>query len=231
MPSLSLDLFAAAADEEAARYRVLSGLQDVHRAFGRTCVYPYLADLVALRRDLAVVLDGLDRLDAAQPGTAVGIDWDSAEVEFASDRPTLLAGDLARWALPLIDEAIGEGRTLYEFANEVVALNAVGLVPSYHAEGFLLLPPEADIVRVLRYAVSALTGPDGAYHSLRTSPLDLALDPLATPQAWKDAIREACPELPSPAAFRLASEVELPVEETLLPVAKRKLLAFVHGEA
>lgn len=231
MPALSLSLFAAAADEEAARYRVLSGLQDVHRAFGRTCVYPHLSDLVALRRDLAVVLDGFDRLDAAQPGTAVGIDWEAGEVEFASDRPPLLAADLARWALPLIDEAIAEGRTLYEFVNEVVALNAVGLVPSYYAEGFLLLPPEADVVQVLRYAVSALTGPDGAYHSLRTTPMDLELDPLATPHVWKEAIREACPELPSPAAFRLASEVDLPVEETLLPIAKRKLLAFVHGEA
>ena len=231
MSALSLCLFAAAADEEAARYRVLSGLQDVHRAFGRTCVYPHLAELVALRRDLVAFLDGLDRLDAAQPGTAIGIDWDAGEVEFSPDRPPLLAADLARWALPLIDEAIAEGRTLYEFVNEVVALNAVGLVPSYHAEGFLLLPPEADIVRVLRYAVSALTGPDGAYHSLRTTPLDLTLDPLAPPQTWKEAIRDACPELPSPAAFRLDSEVEFPVEETLLPVAKRKLLAFVHGEA
>lgn len=231
MPALSLSLFAAAADAEAARYRVLSGLQDAHRAFGRTCVYPHLAELVALRRDLAAVLDGLDRLDAAQPGVAVGVDWEAGTVEFEHGRPPLLAADLARWALPRIDAAIAEGRTLYEFVDEAVALDAVGLVPAYHAEGFLLLPPEADVVRVLRYAISALAGPDGGYRSLRTTPVDLALDPLAPPDAWKAAIREACPDLPAPAAFRLASDVELPVEETLLPVAKRKLLAFVHGEA
>ena len=231
MPALTLSLFAAAADEEAARYRVLAGLQEAHHAFGRTCVYPHLADLVALRRDLAVVLDGLDRVDAARPGTAVGVDWGRGEIEFEADRPAFLAADLARWALPLVDAAIAEGRTLYDFVNESVALAAVGLVPSYFAEGFLLLPPESDVVRVLRYAVSALTGPDGAYHSLRTTPLDIELDALATPRAWKDAIRSVCPDLPAPAAFRLASDVELPVAETLLPVAKRKLLAFVHGEA
>ena len=37
----------------------------------------------------------------------------------------------------------------------------------------------------------------------------------------------AAPDLPAPAAFRLDAEVDLPVDATLVPVAKRKLLGLI----
>ena len=45
--------------------------------------------------------------------------------------------------------------------------------------------------------------------------------------------READPDLPNPATYRLDSDLVFPVEETMLPIAKRKLLRLVtdHGEA
>ena len=231
MTSLSLDLFARAADPEAARYRVLAGLQQARRAFARNCVYPALGHLVGLHRGLRSLLDGADRVDARPTGRAVDVDWEAGRIVHEA-APAPLALDLARWALPQIVEAIEEGRTLYDFAAEHAALDAVGLVPSYHTEGFLLLGAP-DGVRALRYHVSALAGSDGRYRSLRTAEVAVALDPLAPPAAWKRALTAAAPDLPAPAAFHLHTDLDLPVEPTLLPVGKRKLLAFVEtwGEA
>jgi hypothetical protein len=157
------------------------------------------------------------------------VDWDAGAVVY--ERPELdgapLALDLARWTLPRLDGVIEEGRTLFEFVDSHAALASVGLVPPYQSEGFLLLPDPAGGWRAMRYAVSALAGDDGAYRALRTIPVSVTLPPLAPPSVWKAALSEACADLPSPATFLVETDVAFPLEETVLPVAKRKLLRMV----
>lgn len=232
MPALSLDLFVAAADPEASRYRVLDGLQHARRAFHRYRVYPHLRSLVHLHAGLRTLLNGAEQVENSTAGPAVGVDWETGRIIHARP-PAPLAVDLARWALPHIAEAMEEGRMLYEFAAEHAALAAVGLVPPYRDEGYLVFQSGPSAVRALRYHVSALTGSDGRYRSLRTTPVDVDLDPLAPPQAWKASLTTAFPDLPAPATFRLDADLDLPLDDTLLPVAKRKLLGMVQawGEA
>ena len=223
MSALSLRLFDAASDAEAARYRILAGLAETRQAFRCNEVSPWLDDLVALHRALASLVSGAASLDG-RLGAVVDVDWEAGQlVRESADAP--LAVELARWALPHVEAAIGEGRALYEFAAERAALRAVGLVPTYRDEGVLLVRDGAAVC-VLRYHVSPLSGPDGQYRALRTSRLDADLDPSAPPMAWKAALAEALPDLPTPAAFCLDAEVDLPVQPTLVPVAKRKLLGL-----
>ncbi len=229
MTPLSLSLFDAASDAEAARYRILAGLADAQQAFTDCRVAPYLADLVALHRGLTALISGAAAVEP--PGAVVDVDW--AAGRLVRERPPApLAVDLARWARPRVEAAIVEGRTLYEFAAEHAALEAIGIVPSYRDEGFLLVR-DGRAVQVLRYQISPLAGTDGRYRALRTVRLDATLDPSAPPRSWKAELSRAAPELAAPAAFHLQAEVDLPVEETLVPVAKRKLLGLVQawGEA
>ena len=227
MTDLSLNLFAAAADAEAAQYRVLAALQRTRRAFARNCVAPDLSRLVSLHRDLTALLDGAGRVESAGSGPAVGVDWDAGRVVHAGP-PAPLALSLARWAVPHVADAVREGQALYEFAASNAALDAVGLVPAYRDEGFLVVAG-GGAVRTLRYHVSSLAGADGRYRALRTSAVPVALDPLAPPSEWKAALVEAAPDLPVPATFSLRADVDLPVDETLLPVAKRKLLGLIQS--
>lgn len=229
MPGLHLDLFAAATDAEAARYRVLAGLKDAHTAFVRSQVYPHLADLIRLRLALRDFLDGVERFRQGRTGPIKGIDWESQEVIFdpPEGEAPLLAEDLAQWALPHLTEVIEEGRTLFEFVDEHARLETVGVVPAYQDEGYLILPDEAGSVFVLRYTVSALTGEDGKYRSLRTKHVAAELPPLAPPGAWKARLVECYPDLPAPATFCLDADVVFPMEATMLPIAKRKLLRMI----
>lgn len=235
MTTLTIDLFAAASDAEAAQYRILAGLRDAQHAFSRNRVYPHLADLIRVRRGLRALLDGLDEYNELRPGRLSGIDWEAGTLLYDAEEedPPLLASDLAQWAMPLLTEAIEEGRTLFEFVDGRSGLEAVGLIPSYQAEGYLLVPQDGGGLGTLRYRVSVLADSHGRYRSLRTTPVPVALSPLAPPQAWKQALIDAHPDLPNPATYRLAADVQFPVEETMLPIAKRKLLRLVtdHGLA
>ncbi|WP_412069823.1 hypothetical protein [Rubrivirga sp. IMCC43871] len=220
---LSLHLFDAASDAEAARYRIRAGLAETRAAFRAFRVSPHLGALVGLHRQLRALLDGASRVEGR--GAVVDVDWEAGRL-VREPTDALLAVDLARWAMPHIEAAVGEGRALYEFAVDHAALAPVGLVPPYRDEGFLLVADDA-AVRALRYRISPLTGPDGGYRALRTTALDLLLDPHAPPTVWKAVLADAAPELAAPAAFRLAADVDLPVEATLVPVAKRKLLGLI----
>lgn len=231
MSVLPLSLFDAASDAEATQYRVLAGLNEARSAFRDLRVEPYFADLVGLHRALAALVAGASAVEDAR-GAIVGIDWEAGRLLRQGPAGAPLAIDLARWALPLVSAAVAEGKTVYEFASESAELAAVGVVPAYRDEGYLLIHDD-DGVRVLRYQISPLMAADGAYRALRTTDLDLRLDPLATSEAWKAALVETAPDLPAPAAFRVATELDLPVDETLVPVAKRKLLGLIGdwGEA
>ncbi len=235
MSVLDLNLFAAATDAEASRYRVLAGIKEAHTAFVRSQVYPHLAELIRLRRCLRDFLDGVERYREGRSGRIAGVDWDSQEVLFdpPDGEAPLLAEDLAHWALPLLTEAIEEGRTLFEFVDEHARLAAVGVVPAYQDEGYLILPYEDSDLLVLRYTMSPLTGEDGKYRSLRTKPVSAELPPLAPPRTWKARLVERFPDLPTPATFQLNAELAFPLEETMLPIAKRKLLRMIsdRGEA
>ena len=230
MPALSFRLFDAASDAEAARYRILAGLAETRAAFRSNRISPWLGDLVTLHRGLAALVAGAASVET-HAGPVVDVDWAAGRLVRSGPEAPVAVG-LARWALPQIEGAIREGRTLYEFVAERAALRAVGVVPPYRDEGFLLVRDAASVC-VLRYRVSPLATPDGPYRALRTERLDTVLDPMAPPSNWKAALAEVAPDLPAPAAFRLDAEVDLPVDATLVPVAKRKLLGLIGawGEA
>jgi len=86
--------------------------------------------------------------------------------------------------------------------------------------------PDETIVRVVRYAVSIFTRADERYRSLRTALVDEVAEG-EPPHALKRFLVDRYPDLPNPATYRVASELHFPVEETMLPVAKRKLLHYL----
>lgn len=225
---LSLDHYATAADPEAGRYRILAALAEARRDFASNRVYPHLAALLDVRRSLVALGDAVARHRTRGPAT--GVDWESGRLVHAAPEAPLLAGELAAWSLPHLDATIAEGRTLYDFADEHARLAPVGLVPAYQAEGFLIVSTD-DAVRALRYHASVLAGPDGRHRTLRTRDLDAELSPLDPPAAWKAALADHAADLPAPAAFHVHADVDFPLAATLVPLAKRKLLATVHGEA
>ena len=225
---LSLQHYTAAADLEAARYRLLAAFADARRAVAANCVYPHLAALIDVRRALASLSDA--RARHAPRGPVTGVDWDTGRLVRADDAPALLAEDLAAWSLPMLDAAIEEGRALYDFADEHATLSPVGLVPRYQQEGFLIVSTD-DAVAALRYHASVLAGPDGRRLSLRTRTLDAPLAPDAPPADWKAQLAPLADDLPAPAAFHVHADLDLPLGATLVPLAKRRLLAAVHGEA
>jgi hypothetical protein len=236
--SLKFDHLIAAQDLEQAQYEALAALQRIHKAFTRNEVFPHLAEMIRLKRDMELFVSESDHIRDALPRRISGVDWEEGEVRYeeleGAHLPGFVLEPLTRWLLPKIQTSINEGRTICDFVEEHADFETVGIIPQHQREGYLLIRVDGeDLFRVVRFAAWVLSGEEGWYHSLRThatwiSP-ELVDGPVDSPASWKQALLDINPDLPNPATFFLNVDVAFPFEETVLPLAKRRLLRYLAG--
>ncbi len=238
MTPLSLELFAGAAyDVERTQYQVLAGLKQARDAFSQNYIYPHLGRLVKLYKSLNTVLERSDALRTPNTGDMKHVDLESQEViyewpELDQDQVADVR-ELIRWGLPHIQEAIEEGRAVYEFVEDSLHVEEVGIVPSYVQEGYLMVPDrEQDVLHVMRYNLSIFTDADERYRSLRTVHCKSVPQPGVDlhPSSVKLELMEENQDLPNPATYFFDTEVAFPYEETTLPVVKRRLMRHLHEQ-
>lgn len=238
MPKLGLDVFlGAGADFEKAQYHVLGGLQHSRQAFSSNVIYPHLRDLVELYHTLQVIDKRLADVKEAMKGEIKAIDLGMKTILY--EKPEMgpdeveYVRDLIRWALPHVQETIEEGQAIYEFVEDSVHIEEVGIVPSYLREGYLIVPArETSELYVLQYELSMFMKAGERYRSLRTRHIKSL--PQGTvyrsPQAIKLELLEEQRELPNPATFFFSTSLDFPFEHTMLPVVKRKLIRHLTDE-
>jgi hypothetical protein len=242
MCALSLDVFSRAAyDFEQAQYRVLGGLKQARDAFSKNRIYPHLGELANLHRTLCRVLKRTEEVREGLPREIKEIDLENKQVIY--EWPELSEGQFAdvkaliEWALPHLQAILEEGKTIFEFVDESLHLEEVGLVPAYRREGYLLVPDGgAGALHVVQYELSIYDGrqsEDGErYRRLKTTYLKSIADDAGgfpEPRQVKIDLLEERRELPNPATYFFASDVDFPFEPTVFPIAKRKLMRYLAG--
>jgi hypothetical protein len=238
MGAWNLDLFTNAVhDFERAQYQILSNLQMVRQDFSNNRIYPHLGDLITMYGTLQTIIQHTDDLKDALPGKIKNVDLEAQEViyekeELETDQMQTVE-ELIQWALPHVKSAIDEGKTIFEFVEEHLQMEEVGIVPSYVQEGYLFVPDrENDQLHVLQYNLSIFTGTEERYRSLRTSHVKSVPEQgiRRSPQTIKLSLMEERKELPNPATYSFDSDIAFPYEATVLPVAKRKLMRYLFSQ-
>lgn len=238
MSDWNLDLFTGAVEDvERAQYRILSNLQRARRDFSNNRIYPHLGELVSIHGTLRTILESTDDLKDALTGAIKDVDLEAGELIY--EKPELgqaqmdAVEEVIQWALPQIEHAIDEGKTIFEFVEDHLQMEEVGIVPSYVQEGYLFVPDyEHRQIHILQYSLSIFTSAAERYRSLRTSHVkSVEHRPLeASPQNLKLSLMEERRDLPNPATYAFNFELDFPYEPTVLPVAKRKLMRYLFTE-
>jgi hypothetical protein len=231
---LSLDLLLAGVrDVEAAQYRILAQLQECRTAFARNVIYPYLGTLVQVHTTLADLIRRFDEAREQLGQKKIVLEDGVIVVRTAemSDTKISTLKDLATWTLPLLQQAIEEGKTVFEFVDENLHLEEVGIVPAYVEEGYLMIPDRRGAeLHVLQYSLSIFAGAGERYRTLKTSFVKSIPCPRIekAPATIKmDLVAEG--DLPNPATYLFQTDLDFPFVETLLPVAKRKLMRYLYA--
>jgi hypothetical protein len=197
-------------DEEYQRYRLLAYLKHVQMAFFAQRLYPPLSDLIESYEELR-------NLAQAQQATAV--------LEDSTD--TLYR--IIQFAIPKLEESIQEGQQIYDLIARHLQVEVVGLIPLYKAEGYLFLRRGGEkVVRAYRYEIRPIQDKEGLV-GIRLEPVEeFVFSILATPfTILRERLLKAHKDLPTPLTLVVESPLEVPLQETLLPIIKRNLPRWI----
>jgi hypothetical protein len=232
---LSLNLFTKVRDDfEKRQYIILAELKKISSEFQYYKIYPHLSMLVELRRTLLEITSRLSDLRNKFPKRIGKIDWVNRiiehEVVFVDGTDLTAVENLIKWALPNIEKVIFEGAAIHEYVDKELSVEHVGILPNYKDEGYFFVPDNLNRkLNLFRFELSLFKSSDDKYRSLKTRFLKALEQGAAriTPSSIKlELIREE-KELPNPATYAFDTSLDFPFDQTILPVAKRKLIQAI----
>jgi hypothetical protein len=130
-------------------------------------------------------------------------------------------------------KAIHNGTEIYEFVEEKINITPVGIMPLDSKEGYFFLSSgDTKTTRVYHYSLSIFEKHDEKYRSIKTSFIENRQRSIAfTYEHIKSDLIRNRSELSLPAVYSIETALSFPVDETLLPVAKRCLVKLITGQA
>ena len=237
MEHLSIEIFFdSEIDFEKSQYRILAVIKNACKEFAQNKIYPSLAMLIKLNRELNQLKDERNNLKQKFPKQIKGFDINEQKVIYdIMNNPELddkieNIFSLIDWALPRINEAIDEGIALFDFVDDNILLKQVGILPIYKEEGYFLITDNIAMeLQVHRYECSIFTSGDEKFRSLKTEIVKIERQGIIKrlPETIKQEIIKERTDLPNPATFLLDTELDFPFSESIMPVAKRKMISYI----
>jgi len=217
-------------DVEYKRYVLLAYLQDVHKEFNQTKLYPALADLVGHYRTLVNFKRSKDELYQSFPEQIQEIDLSHLHIKFqkvvSNDELMNHLQEVIDFSLPVMQKHVEEGKEIYEFIEKELEVEPVGILPMYRNEGYLFIQ-SADIL-VYEFQVGLFTHDQEPYRTISTHLLTTYKPNLVnTLENIKIDLVKTHKKLPNPAVFSVRTRYNFPVQETIIPITKRVMLKYV----
>lgn len=220
-------------DFELKKYTLLAYLQVINKYFDENKLYPQLADLIFHYHNIVAFRENKKYLQEQFPKKLTGIQIEKLQVLYEQmiDDSELMQEleDIINFAAGHMKTTISSGTEIYEFVEEKLSITPVGLLPLDVQEGYFFLSAgKTRTTRVYQYRLSFFDKHDEKYRSMKTSFIDTLQRSMAyTYENMKTELIRARQEIPNPAVYSIETELSFPVEETLLPIAKRSLVKYI----
>ncbi len=211
-------------DFEYKKYELLAYLQEVNQSYGQTKIFPWLGDLLNQYKDLTLFKENQQKLKEHFSKDFTGIDPTTLTLKYnvLSDEKDLEeVNSILNFAIPLLKNSIDEGKRIFDFVESHITFSPIGIVPLYNKEGYLFLNVTSQL-HVYKYGVLFYQNSSDHLRSLSTEYVTSYETSTAIyPEKIKSLLIKDYPELPNPAVYSIHSDLDIPFNETLLPIAKR----------
>jgi len=137
------------------------------------------------------------------------------------------------YALQKMDPAIQTGKEIYDFVESRLNIDPIGIVPLMPYQGYFSLRNGTDKTnRIYEYQISIFENKDDKYRGININFVETYEQSIAnTPESLKLSLIRRHKHLPNPAVYYVQSDISFPLEQTLLPVAKRCLVKYISNAA
>ena len=237
MNRLGLNTFLTGTEDlEAKQYEVLSGLKTLREELHHNRLYPAMAELVDLLSVLEDFLAQRKVIQSRLPHQLKELDLEKRRLVYeplkGNETDIERSAEIITWALPHIQMVIEEATEVYKFVDQHITIEHVGIVPIYREEGYWFVPEHASSqLHLLRYQVTLFTSATERFRALRTSVLESITQAYIrhSPESIKLELIGKYHDMPNPATYACDTDLDFPYAETILPVAKRKLMMEVFS--
>ncbi|MDB5197540.1 MAG: hypothetical protein JWP88_1911 [Flaviaesturariibacter sp.] len=219
-------------DFELKKYTLLAYLQEINRHFNENKLYPQLADLVFHYNNLVAFRENKKYLQEHFPKKLTGIQIEKLQVLYEQmiedDEVMQELEEIINYSASEIKTTLSAGAEIYEFVEDKLTISPVGLVPLDVQEGYFFLSAgNVAETQVYQYRLSFFEKHDEKYRSMKTDYIEAIRRSLSnTYENIKyDLIKHGA--MTNPAVYCIEIELAFPVEETLLPIAKRSLVKYI----
>ncbi|WP_428660044.1 hypothetical protein [Runella sp.] len=217
-------------DFEYKKYMLMAYLQEVNGNFDQAKLFPDLLN-VQTHYELATQLkNSKNEIVASFPKKVTGVDFKKKRFvyeKFQESEKLTEIDSILDYSLPLFQQTLTQGQTQYADIEAQLTFAPVGIVPLHLKEGYLFLyrtrRSETDIYH---YQVRLFEHHD--QRGVQTTYLETVRKGISTTfENLKLTLIKKRRELPNPATYLVESPADYPVQETLLPIAKRLIVKHV----
>jgi predicted DNA-binding protein YlxM (UPF0122 family) len=237
MKNLSETWFAEGyIDFELKKYTLLAYLQEVSKYFTENKLYPQLGDVIFHYNNIVAFRENKKFLQEHFPKKLTGIQMEKLQLLYQQliedDELMKELEQIINFSAQSIKATIQHGAEIYELVEEKLLITPVGIVPLEINEGYFLLSHTGGPTSVYQYRLSIFEKHDEKYRSIKTFFIDQWKRSLGnTYQSIKSELIRNRVELPNPAVYAVEIDLGFPLDETLLPIAKRSLVKYISAQA
>ena len=222
-------------DFELQKYRLLAYLNEVKNCFKETRLYPQLSDMVFHYRNLLAFRENKKCLQNQFPKRLDSLNLPQLELVYeqmlADDDVMRELEEITTFAIDQMKGTINEGAEIYDFVEKKLQIEPVGIVPLYKNEGYIFLRYGAfSEVRIYSYTITLFEHKFSRYKGIKMEYMDSRSKNMAnTYEQIKLDIIRSYRTMPNPAVYKVEFPLAVPLDETLLPIAKRLLVKQIDG--
>ena len=220
-------------DFELKKYTLLAYLQEINKYFNENKLYPQLSDIIFHHNNLVAFRENKKYLQEQFPKKLSGIQMERLQLLYEQmiedDELMQELEEIIQYSASQMKQAINSGTEIYEFVEDKLKVYPVGILPIKASEGYFFLSEGSyKRTRVYQYRLSIFEKHDEKYRSIKTVFIDTWYRSIATTyESIKSDLIRSHTALPNPAVYAINAAQSFPVEETLLPIAKRSLVRYI----
>ncbi len=222
-------------DFEFKKYLVLGYLQDVNRSFEQKKLYPFLSDLIFHYQNLLVIKNNQKLLYDQFPERMTKTDFEKLNMVYdkivADDSLMAEIVEIIEFATPEFKKHVDNGREIYDGLEKHIEISPIGLTPLYPDEGYIfVLESNKSETKIFEYQVTIFHSANENYRGIRTNFIDSFTRSIGrTLESVKIELIKKYNKLPNPATYLIDSKISIPLDESLMPIAKRMLVRYINN--
>ena len=222
-------------DFELKKYTLLAYLQHVNSYFNQNKLYPQLADIIFHYNNIVAFRENRRFLQERFPKQLTEINIKKLQVEYEKlieDNELMKElEEIIHYSAEKIKITIQNGTEIYEFVEAKLKIEPVGLIPLDTNEGYLLIcDGRFNTTVAYQYQLTIYEKHDEKYRGLRTDFVNQWTRSVSNSvENIKAELIRSHKELPNPAVYNIETSLVYPMEETLLPIAKRSFVKYICG--